>query len=157
MQPNKRPKETPPMLINEISRLFFDKMRAGDVQDPLLPQHACRLLLRALCAEDGVRQSDLCRATHLKAPTVSTLLREMEKNGLVLRRADGGDRRATRIHLTEKGLAADKNIRARLREVDGILMRDLSPEDERVLLTLLRRMRDNILTDLHGTKGEAET
>ena len=146
---------TPPMLINEISHLFFDKMRASDPPEGALSSHGGRLLLRALIEGDsGVSQGDLCRRTHLKAPTVSALLREMEREGLILRTADEKDKRTTRVSPTETGRRAHEEIRRRLWQVDGILTEGFSEEENATLLTLLFRMRDNILKDLTETKGE---
>ena len=144
---------TPPMLVNEISHLFFDKMRESDPQNSALSGHGCRLLLRALMAEDGLTQGELCRRTHLKAPTVSAALREMEREGLILRVPDEKDKRATRVSPTERGRAAHEEIRTRLWQVDGILMEGFSEEERATLLSLLFRMRDNILTDLNETRG----
>ena len=145
---------TPPMLVNEISHLFFDKMRTSDPPNSALSGHGCRLLLRALTeAEGGLTQGELCRLTHLKAPTVSAALREMEREGLVTREADKKDKRATRVSPTEKGWAAHAQIRARLRAVDAILTEGFSEEENAILLSLLSRMRDNILKDLEETKG----
>ena len=147
---------TPPMLVNEISHLFFDKMRRGDPPNSSLSQHGCRLLLRALTAADGgLTQGELCRLTHLKAPTVSAALREMENEGLVTRETDEKDKRATRVSPTEKGWAAHDEICARLCAVDAVLTEGFSEEENALLLSLLLRMRDNILTDLEQTKGGA--
>lgn len=146
---------TPPMLVNEISHLFFDKMRASDPPNSCLSQHGCRLLLRALAEKDGLTQGELCRLTHLKAPTVSAALREMEREGLVRRSPDETDKRATRVSRTEAGRAAHEEIRARLYCVDGVLMDGFSEEERAVLLALLSRMRDNILQNLQETKGGA--
>ena len=146
---------TPPMLVHEISRLFFDKMRASDPPEGALSSHGGRLLLRALVDQGGgLSQGELCRLTHLKAPTVSAALREMEREGLILREPDKNDKRATRVSPTERGRAAHEEIRARLFAVDAILTAGFSEEENATLLALLSRMRDNILTDLKKTKGE---
>ena len=147
---------TPPMLVNEISHLFFDKMRATEPPGGSLSSHGCRMLLRALTdADGGMTQGELCRATHLKAPTVSAALCEMENEGLITRIPDEKDKRATRVSPTDAGRAANEEIRARLRAVDAILTKGLSEEENALLISLLTRMRDNILLDLEQTKGGA--
>lgn len=143
----------PPMLVNEISRLFFDRMRQTDPPG-VLSQHGCRLILLALLRAErgdpthmGLTQRALADTTHLKAPTVSGALREMEDEGLITREADEKDARATRVRLTAAGREANEAIRARLRGVGDILMRGFSKEESDTLGALLLRMRDNILTD----------
>ena len=146
----------PPMLVNEISRLFFDRMRQTDPPG-VLSQHGCRLILLALLraersdpAHTGLTQRALADITHLKAPTVSGVLREMEEEGLIIRLADEKDARATRVRLTEAGRAANDEIRTRLRGVGDILMRGFSKEESDTLGLLLLRMRDNILGKEHA-------
>ena len=142
----------PAMLVNEISRLFFEKMRATDPQG-CLSQEGCRLILRALAhTERGggkyLSQRELSRATHLRPPTVCRALRDMLAEGLVSLSADERDARASRVSLTEAGRAAHAEIRARLSRLDGILLDGLSEEERTMLASLLLRMRKNILSDL---------
>lgn len=148
---------SPPMLINEISHLFFDRMRATDPPESTLTAQGCRLLLRALIEQGEVTQGTLATLTHLKPPTVSAALREMEREGLVCRTQDKQDKRATRVCVTEKGRTAHEEIRTRLRAMDGILMQGISEEERDQLLMLLTRMRDNVLRDLRDVKGEPHT
>ncbi len=65
-------------------------------------------LLSALDAEDGGTQLSLVKRTGLKAPTVSIVLRKMEKDGFVIRKTDETDLRRTHVFLTDKGKNANK-------------------------------------------------
>ncbi|MBQ8174258.1 MAG: MarR family transcriptional regulator [Clostridia bacterium] len=140
----------PPMLINEISRLFFDRMRATDPPG-VLSQHGCRLVLMALIRareKEGrtwLSQRELATVTHLKAPTVSVILREMEDDGLVVRLAHERDARTTCVQISDKGLAAHEEIGLRLRALDEELMRGFDENERRALGEMLLRVRDNIL------------
>ncbi len=135
----------PPMLVNEISRLFFDRMRKSDPPGAL-SSHGCRLLLLALVeAKDPMTQKELADATHLKAPTVSAALRDMEEEGLILRTPDTADGRATRVSASPAGRAANTDIRARLQEVGDLMMQGFTQEEQDMLGSLLLRMRRNLL------------
>ncbi len=136
---------TPPMLVNEISRLFHSRMRAEELEG-VMSQDSARLLMRALSHEDGVSQLQLTKITHLKPPTVSVTLRRMEEEGLIQRRQDTFDLRMTRVYLSARGVAHNKRIVARLRSTDAILMQGFSSEEGEQLLGYLQRMRDNILS-----------
>lgn len=59
-------------------------------------------LLTALYEEDGVLISTLARKVALDRATLTGLLDRMERDDLIARRPDAGDRRAIRIHLTQK-------------------------------------------------------
>lgn len=137
---------TPPMLVNEISRLFRHTVRQSD-GDADLSQESTRHLLWALFHEDGVNQLRLTEMTHLKAPTVSVSLRKLEGAGLIRRVADENDLRAVRVFLTEQGRKRKEEIVGRLKATDKRLMRGFSEEERTVLKSYLLRMRNNILPE----------
>ena len=139
---------TPPMLVNEIARLFHARMRAYDL-DGVMSQDSARLIMRELSREEGCSQLDLVRKTHLKAPTVSVTLRRMEAEGLVERRQDAMDMRVTRVYLSPKGKEHHANVMARLHTLDATQMQGFTEEETAQLLHFLERMRDNILPDDH--------
>ena len=59
-------------------------------------------VLVPLFEEDGLRMGELARRTRLSKQTMTTLVRLCERDGLVRRRVDPEDGRATRVHLTAK-------------------------------------------------------
>ena len=60
-------------------------------------------VLLPLFEEDGLRIGEVARRARLSKQTMTTMVRLAERDGLVERRQDERDRRATRVHLTEKG------------------------------------------------------
>ena len=60
-------------------------------------------ILRALYDSDGQHASELARAVGRAATSFTPNLDKLQDKGLIERRADPGDRRAVRIHLTEAG------------------------------------------------------
>ena len=89
-------------------------------------------VLVPLFEEDGLRMGDLARRARLSKQTITTMVRLCERDGLVERRADPGDGRATRVHLTGKA-------------------RRFEPAAERVLASLDRAARRSL-----GGQGHAE-
>ena len=77
-------------------------------------------ILVPLLEEDGLRMGEIARRARLSKQTITTMVRLCERDGLVERRADPGDGRATRVHLSAKA-------------------RRLRPAAERVLGDLERR------------------
>jgi MarR family transcriptional regulator for hemolysin len=148
--------ETAPMMVNEISHLFFGKVRLLEPEG-VMSQHSARGILRLLVREDGLKQTEIAKALHLSAPSVSATLRRMEGEGLISRLECAGDGRAVRIMLTDKGRQFDADARAMLRGLDDILMQGFSEEETAQLCALLSRMRENLLTNLSQevTRGEA--
>ncbi len=149
------PHPTPPMLVNEIARIFHCRMRTYDLEG-VMSQDSARLMMRALCAGDGCSQLDLVHRTHLKAPTVSVTLRRMEEEGLVERRSDGMDLRRVQVFLTPRGREHNRNIHNRLHQLDEELMQGFTPEETVLLRQMLERMRDNILSSENKNNSSGE-
>jgi hypothetical protein len=147
--PVKPPRRPPPeempimMLVNDLSRLFHNHMRAESERIGM--QDGFRHLLFHLTQEDDLTQLELVRRTHLKAPTVSVALRRMEEAGLVVRTADPEDQRQIRVRLTGKGRELDNRQREKIREAEELFSRGLSEEEQQTLKALLLHMRRNVL------------
>ena len=82
-------------------------------------------VLLPLFEEDGLRMGEVARRARLSKQTMTTMVRLAERDGLVERRPDPGDRRATRVHLTARG-----------RRFKPVAERVLSELDERARATL---------------------
>ena len=155
---NRRPEltPTPPMLINEVSRMFFRivKQRDGDGDKrPTREQHSARLILMHLVRNDGATQSELVKVTRMKAPTISVALRNMENEGLVTRVADEDDQRITHVYITEKGRQVDGENISRLRDVAAVMMNGVSAEEAEAMIATLFKMRENLAKEL-GIQNE---
>lgn len=84
-------------------------------------------VLIPLFEEDGLRIGEIARRTRLSKQTMTTMVRLCERDGLVERRPDPDDGRATRVHLTAKAKRfeprADDVLAALEREVGSLLGR----------------------------------
>ncbi|MBR3894075.1 MAG: MarR family transcriptional regulator [Clostridia bacterium] len=139
------PPLNPPMLVNQIARLFHARMREYDLGGGVMSQESAQQIMRVLSRADGCSQLELVHKTHLKAPTVSVALKKMEEEALILRRQDEMDLRVSRVFLTEKGRAYIRSVCEQLSSLDAELMRGFDEEESALLLQFLARMRDNIL------------
>lgn len=143
----RRMSPTPPMLVNEIARLFHAEMRAHDTGG-VMAQESARLIMHALShGADGCSQLELVRLTHLKPPTVSVTVKRMEEAGLLRREQNLMDQRAVKVFLTERGHAHTEEVHLRLRRLDDLLMQGFSEEERELLSSYLLRMRENILSE----------
>ena len=139
-------KRTPMMLISEIHRLMGDKIREKGDDNPI-SQKSGRLILMELAKRDGKTQLDLVNATHLKAPTISVALQKLEHDGIVLRRPDEYDLRATRVFLTDKGRELDNKIRRRIMEEESLATVNLTEEECDTLIKLLGKIKQNLINE----------
>lgn len=142
----------PSMMTNEVSKLFRDIINR-DVEK-LGVQNSYRQLLFHLSRKDGMSQLELARATHLKAPTVSVTLKNMEADGLVERNGDINDLRIIHVYLTDKGRQTDDKIREIHHMLDSRMTEGISQEELDALVATLTKMRDNMLKATEETKSE---
>lgn len=143
-------KESPPVLINEISQLLKLKMKENENQ---VTQDSARLLILNLAQRDGVTQLDLVKATHLKPPTVSVTLKKLADLGFITRANDKSDLRAVRVYLTDKGRELDRDSFRRIALADNLLMKGITENESRILVALLTKMRDNLLAPENGEES----
>jgi DNA-binding MarR family transcriptional regulator len=86
-------------------------------------------VLVPLFEEDGLRMGQLADRAGLSKQTLTTLVRLAERDGLVERRPDSEDGRATRVHLTPRGVGFERHAAAALAELDAILDERLGRRD----------------------------
>jgi DNA-binding MarR family transcriptional regulator len=81
------------------NELLYERfVRAGFAE--VRPSYGSFLL--PLFEEDGLRMGELAGRARLSKQTATTMVRLIERDGLVERRPDPADARATRIHLTAR-------------------------------------------------------
>ena len=143
---------TPPMLINEVSRMFFRivKQKGGEGDKrPTREQHSARLMLMHLSRCESATQSELVSITRMKAPTISVALKNMENEGLVTRVADENDQRVTHVFITDKGRRVDGENLARLQDVAAVMMDGVTDEEASAMMATLFKMRENLAKELN--------
>jgi DNA-binding MarR family transcriptional regulator len=74
-----------------------------------------------LFEEDGLRMSELARRALLAKQTITTMVRLVERAGLVERRRDTADARATRVFLTPRGRDFHPVAAEVVAEIDGLI------------------------------------
>lgn len=144
---------TPIMVLNEIARILGARIRSKDIEGVTL-QKSARLVLRELAFKDDRTQLELVKATHLKAPTISVVLQKLEKEGIVSRKTDEYDLRATRVSLTDRGHAIDAEIRKAIQEEDQQAMEVLTDLERETLMKILCKIRDHLIED--GIEGDLD-
>ena len=120
---------------NELLQARFSAAGFPDVRP------AYGSLLIPLYEEDGLRQGELARRARLSKQTLTTMARALERAGLVKRRPDPEDGRATRVHLTSRANEFRPVAEHVLAELDELAALSL-PLRLRSLRTALQRLSD---------------
>ena len=102
------------------------------------------LILSSLKGERWRTQQDLARAVGIEGPTLTRHVDAMERDGLVTRHRDTGDRRAVRVELTEAGEALHAELLRAVIAFNRRLRRGLAEDDVAQLHELLDRLASNV-------------
>jgi DNA-binding MarR family transcriptional regulator len=99
-------------------------------------------VLVPLFEEDGLRMGEIARRARLSKQTLTTMVRLVERDGLVERRSDPEDGRATRVFLTPRAQAFRPVAEAVLAELDGLAARTLTEDRTDALRAGLRELME---------------
>jgi DNA-binding MarR family transcriptional regulator len=99
-------------------------------------------ILRLLRAEAGLSQQGLAAKLKIHPSRLVSILDNLEKRGLVERRANPDDRRLYSLHLTQAGGEILEKIGSVAREHQDALLSCISWEERNTLATLLLRIAD---------------
>lgn len=147
--------KTPPMLLNEVSRLIMACANKAHGESAPRIQHSCRIILARLSRQDGLTQAELVNVSKMTPPSISATLKNMESDGLIIRKKDEKDQRITRVYLTELGKETEeKNYRV-ITEVDKLAMSGISKAEQDEFVKTLAKMRENLIKEL-SLKDETE-
>lgn len=103
------------------------------------------IFLFQLYKKDGVSQDELANTLYIDKGTTARSLKTLEEAGFIKREVSGSDKRVNIVRLTEKGLKLEPEITAILKEWDRLLVHSLSEEEQKTLLTLLKKISDSNL------------
>jgi len=90
---------------------------------------------------EGLSQTELADRAGVESPTLVRTIDLLSEAGLVERRAHPADRRAKVVALTPAAMPLVKEIDAAAEELRRELMADISPEELRLALKVLRTLR----------------
>jgi len=99
---------------------------------------------------DRVNQTQLAERMGIEQPTLGRVLRELESDGLIERRAPAGDRRARVISLTPASKPLMQKINRIQNTVRASLLKGIEPAELAACLAVFARILDN--ADLHVAK-----
>lgn len=113
--------------VNHLARLLEAALRVRITPHGVAPGQFAQLL--ALYEQDGVSQSELCRAVQIDQSTMALTLRRMERDGLVSRRPSHQDRRQVEIWLTDRARALEATLVACAQHTNAAATAGISETD----------------------------
>jgi DNA-binding MarR family transcriptional regulator len=101
-------------------------------------------VLACLWKTDKVTQQTLCTLTSKDKPSMTRLIDNLEKRGLVVRMADQHDRRSNLIHLTETGEALQKQATDIVQSIAARTLNHITEEELDISRVVLKKIMSNL-------------
>jgi DNA-binding MarR family transcriptional regulator len=121
------------------NELLYERFVAAGYPD-VRPSYGS--ILVPLLEEDGLRMGELAARARLSKQTMTTMVRLLERDGLVERHADPSDGRASLVFLTARARGFRPVAEATLAELDRLVVRTLSARGQDELRDALRSLAD---------------
>jgi MarR family transcriptional repressor of mepA len=102
--------------------------------------HEQAFTLGYLEANPGTIQRDIAQISRTSAASVSSLLRGLERRGLVERRSEDGDERRKRVYATPAGAELIAGFEDAMAAADETILAPLSPSERASLQELLGKI-----------------
>jgi DNA-binding MarR family transcriptional regulator len=108
-------------------------------------------VLSILYQNEGYLQKDLAKRCHVEPATMTSILGNMDKKGLIYKKVEyvSGNKRAYSIHLTEKGRDLARQVNIIVDNMEKISFQGFRDDEKELLISLLNRVQSNIE---HGYK-----
>jgi DNA-binding MarR family transcriptional regulator len=101
-------------------------------------------VLAALREKDGRRMGDLSETTSIEVSTLTRLVDNMEKKGLVARRRDDGDARVVALFVTAAGRRLTQRLLPIAERYETVALKGFAPREAEALKAALRRLYANM-------------
>jgi DNA-binding MarR family transcriptional regulator len=119
------------------NELLYERFRREGFKE-VRPSYGSIVL--PLFEEDGLRMGELAERARLSKQTMTTMIRLIERDGLVRRQRDPKDRRAFRVYLTARARSFRPVAESVLREMDELVEQRLSQAELARLKTSLKEV-----------------
>jgi DNA-binding MarR family transcriptional regulator len=101
-------------------------------------------VLYQLWKEDGKSQQELCNATFRDKPSITRLIDNLEKLGLVKRVSDARDRRINKVFLTKNALKLQEDTMVLAEETLNEALEGVPADQVDMCKEVLQRVYDNL-------------
>ncbi|BEP30290.1 MarR family winged helix-turn-helix transcriptional regulator [Helicovermis profundi] len=127
----------------EIMRLVYDNVyNKYNISEP---KFLVILLLSE--KEDGIPLIEIGRKMLVSRANITTLIKRMEKEGIVERRNNKKDKRSIKAHLTDKGRGIFDEVKYLYMDFSEKMVSCLSDEEKNLLNNLLVKIQTNIVNE----------
>ncbi|WP_336865623.1 MarR family transcriptional regulator [Peribacillus frigoritolerans] len=128
------------MLGHQMKQLGDKKLEAYNITSE--QGHALDYLVTH--RDENITQKHMEKVFQRKGSSISSIVTNLEKKGLIERKTDPNDERRKFIHLLPKGFAIVKEFQVFFDELEEDMIKGFSVEEKTTLLNLINRVRQNL-------------
>jgi MarR family transcriptional regulator, transcriptional regulator for hemolysin len=125
-------------LTNWAARLFARELERQLAPSGIAP--AYMPVIFALADGSALTQKELARRAAVEQPTMASTLNRMERDGMISRRQDPGDKRSALVALTPLALGHVETVERVVNAINALALEQLEPGERQQFLGLLRRV-----------------
>ncbi|HEV7346674.1 MAG TPA: MarR family transcriptional regulator [Devosia sp.] len=125
-------------LTNWAARLFARELERQLAPSGIAP--AYMPVLFALADGGTLTQKDLARRAAVEQPTMAATLNRMERDAMITRRRDPGDKRSALVALTPLALGKISTVERVVSAINALALEQLEPAERDQYLALLRKV-----------------
>ena len=125
-------------LTNWAARLFARELERQLAPSGIAP--AYMPVIFALADGSALTQKVLARRAAVEQPTMASTLNRMERDGMISRRQDPGDKRSALVALTPLALGHVETVERVVNAINALALEQLEPEERQQFLGLMRKV-----------------
>ncbi|WP_232698739.1 MarR family winged helix-turn-helix transcriptional regulator [Brevibacillus daliensis] len=130
------------MLLSQVVRNYNQQILKASVEIGIYPGQLPVLFI--LAKQDGMIQKELVSRLRIKPATVTVKLNQMENAGLIERRPDPDDLRASRVFMTLEGHSKLEHVNKIVKNVEEKCFEGFLEEEKFLLRRFLLHMNRNL-------------
>lgn len=130
--------------INDTAKLVTNRLNLNFKNNGYPVTHEQWSIMIRLWEEEGLTQNKLATLTKRDQPSVSRLVNNLEKSGLVKRMPHPIDKRTNLIFLTSKGKKIQVGLIEQAQKTIEDISEGIEQEDMDIFLRVLNKVKDNL-------------
>ncbi len=101
-------------------------------------------MLRYICEHPGCSQKQMADHARVTPASIAASFKRLERNGLIMRRADTADTRCNRVYITKAGERELDYCLEKLNKLDDVLTEGIGKEELQCFEKVIQKMLDNL-------------
>ncbi len=98
--------------------------------------------------KEGTPATKIAPLMGMSSSSLSRLLKNMEVNGLIFKKANQKDKRVVKVFLTEKGVSLRRDVKKVVLAFNGKVEAKISPEEMDVFIKVTQVIKEQVQIDL---------